>query len=427
MQEAAVAMGTPPTSAKPLLPIDQALQRVLEQVQPLDSEIISLHEAHGRVLAVAAHADLDQPAFDRAAMDGIALRAADALEPGAALQEIGEAAAGTPFAGQMAPGTCIRIMTGGLVPAGANAVVPIERIQAVVTELGRSWRLQEAVRPEQHVARRGSEVQAGQLVLPSGSLLTGARIGVLAMFGHAQVAVARRPTVAMLPTGDEIVAVERVPGPGQVRDANRHALTGLLLGAGARVVQHVVAADRRDALAAAIAAAWQEADVVVMSGGVSAGDYDFVAPALSDLGADCHIHQIRIKPGKPFLFATRTDLSTGRRQLAFGLPGNPISSYVCCALFVLPALAALQGRADTGWQVVQVPSLGPLPAVGPRTELLPARLVDGEGGSMAEVLPVRGSADLTHFAAASWLVMRPHGAPAIAAGDLVDLIVWPRP
>jgi molybdopterin molybdotransferase len=410
-----------------LMPIEQALRLVLAQVQALPAEIVALDDAWDRVLAEAAFADQDQPAFDRSAMDGVAVRADDVREPGTLVLLVGEAAAGTPFAGELVAGTCVRIMTGAVLPAGATAVVPIERIETAEVEGKPAFRLLDLVRPEQHVSRRGSEVRAGDIVVTSGSRLTGARVGVLATFGHAHVAVTRRPVVAMLPTGNEIVPVDHAPLPGQVRDANRHALTGLLRAAGAHVLQRPVAADRREALAQDIESAWEVADVVVLSGGVSAGDYDFVAPALQDVGATCHVHQIRIKPGKPFLFATRQRPGRAGVQLAFGLPGNPISSYVCCALFVLPALAALQGELTPAWQHVQVPTRTRLPAVGPRTELLPARLVQDGGRTQVEVLSVRGSADLAHFAVATWLVVRQAGATEAEAGSLVDLLVWPRP
>lgn len=411
--------------APELLPIEAALQHVLAEVRPLQAETVSLEDAWNRVLSESALADSDQPGFDRAAMDGVAVRAADALAAGTQLRVIGESAAGSPSGKTVEPGTCVRIMTGGVMPEGADAVVPVERIESQPSE--GTVNLLDAVRTEQHVARRGSEVRAGDVVVPAGSRLTGARMGVLATFGHAHVAVARKPVVAVLPTGNEIVPVDHTPLPGQVRDANRHALTGLLRGAGVQVQQRPVAIDQRAALAAEIEAAWQVADVVVMSGGVSAGEYDFVAPALLDLGATCHVHQIRIKPGKPFLFATRVRPETGDVQLAFGLPGNPISSYVCCALFVLPALAALQGERAPAWQIVRVPTRNRLPKVGPRTELLPARLSQDEDGTSVEVLPVRGSADLAHFAAATWMVVRPAGGPEALPGTLVDLLVWPRP
>ena len=408
------------TMTNTLLPLDEALARVLAQILPLAAETLPLDEVHHRVLAEAITADADVPAFDRAAMDGIALRAVDGTA-GAVLRQVGESAAGTPFAGKVAQGECVRVMTGGVVPRGADAVVPVERIERCD---GERYRLLDTARPEQNISRQGSEVRKGAVVLQPGLRLTGARMGVLATYGRDQLRVARRPVVAVLPTGNELVPVSATPALGQVRDANRHAVTGLLLAAGADVRQHPVAADTREALTAAIAQAWAEADVLVTSGGVSAGDYDWVPAVFDSLGATAHFHKIAIKPGKPLFFATREH--GGRRQYAFGLPGNPVSSYVCCALFVLPALAALQG-APASWQLFTVPTLHPLPATGPRAEILPAALVQVAGETRADVGALGSSADLTRFCSAQWLALRPALAPQVRAGEAVALFAWPRP
>ena len=414
-------MSTPHT----LLPIEEALARVLAQIVPLPGQTLPLADVHQRALAEAIAADADVPAFDRSAMDGIALRSANAVV-GAVLLQVGESAAGTPFHGQVQAGQCVRVMTGGVVPKGADAVLPVERIERLTAERserldGVQYRLLETVRPEQNVSRQGSEVRAGEAVLAPGLRLTGARMGVLATYGRDHVRVAQRPVVAVLPTGNEIVAVTATPALGQVRDANRHAVTGLLLAVGADVRQHPVAADTREALTAAIAAAWQDADVLVTSGGVSAGDYDLVPPVLEALGATAHFHKIAIKPGKPLLFATRE--FQGRRQYAFGLPGNPVSSYVCCALFVLPALLALQGM-PAGWQRLQLPSLTALPGTGPRAEILPATLTTQ---GQADVQLLSSSADLTRFCRAEWFAYRPAHAPPMQAGEAVTLFAWPQP
>ncbi len=405
---------------EPPLSVEDALARVLATIQPLATEHLDLLSAHQRVLAEEIRADADVPAFDRSAMDGIAVRSSDAL-PQAILMQLGESAAGTPFVGQVTPGHCVRVMTGGVVPEGADAVVPVERIERLDAL---TYRLLDAARPEQNVARQGSEVRRSEVVLQSGLRLNGARLGVLATYGHDRVQVARRPIVALLPTGNEIVPVHVQPARGQVRDANRHALTGLLLDAGAEVRQHPVAADERQALTAAIAAAWEEADVLVTSGGVSAGDYDLVPPVLAELGATLHFHKIAIKPGRPLLFATR--VHGGRTQYAFGLPGNPVSSYVCCALFVVPALLGLQG-APSAWQRLTLPSRTALPTTGPRAEILPATLFSTPEGASAAVELLSSSADLTRFSRADWFAYRPPHAPSIEAGASVCLFASPRP
>lgn len=402
----------------PLLTIDHALGHVLAAALPLPAETVALEQAHGRVLAQVVLADADVPAFDRAAMDGIAVRVEDGVT---ARRQIGESAAGSPFPGPLAPGQCVRVMTGGVVPAGADAVVPVEEIDRAGDG---TYTLRVPPSREQHIARQGSEVAKGTAVLQPGSRLNGARIGVLATNGCAVAQVLRRAIVAIVPTGNEIVAVTERPVLGQVRDANRHALAGLLAASGAEVRHFPVAKDDRAALTAALATAWEDADVLVTSGGVSAGDYDLVPPVLESLGATAHFHKIAIKPGKPLLFASRH--RRGRTQFAFGLPGNPVSSYVCCALFVLPALAALQGEPGD-WRRITLPSANALPGTGPRAEVLPAWLVESPGGTQALAQPLGSSADLTRFAAASYLALRSPHSPPLGVGEPLTLLLWPRP
>ena len=403
-----------------LLSIEDAISQVRARIVPLGRETVDLAFAHQRYLAEDVVADADVPAFDRSAMDGVALRSSDAVA-GAIVVQLGESAAGSPFAGEVTPGHCVRVMTGGVVPRGADAVVPVERIERLAAN---QYLLKEASRPEQNIARQGSEVKRGELVLRAGVRLNGARVGVLATYGVSRVQVATQPIVALLPTGNEIIPVDAQPVLGQVRDANRHALTGLLLAAGADVRQHPVARDERGALTEAIAAAWEDADVLITSGGVSAGDFDLVPPVLEALGATLHFHKIAIKPGKPLLFATR--LRHGRVQYAFGLPGNPVSSYVCCALFAVPAIWALQG-ANASWQMLTLPSATALPATANRAELLPATLAQVGGETRAQVQALGSSADLTRFAAADWFALRPAHADALDPGGVVTLFALPRP
>lgn len=411
-------MTTHAPSPRPLLALPDALAVLLAQAQPLTKERAALADLLRRVLAEPIVADADVPAFDRAAMDGIAV-VAEGLLPGAVLTQVGISAAGRPFAGELRVGECVRIMTGGVVPAGATAVVPVERI----TVQPEGVRVLDSVRPEQHIARQGSEVRRGETVLDPGIRLQAAHLGVLATYGRHEAWVARRPRVAVVPTGDELVPVTATPTTGQVRDANRHAIAGLVAPE-AEVTQYPVAPDTREGLAQALAAAWDQADLLITSGGVSAGDFDLVPPVLQSLGATVHFHQVAIKPGKPLLFGTREH--GGRRQYCLGLPGNPVSSFVCCALFALPLLRALTG-APADWSFLQLPSHTALPAVGPRTEILPAHIISQNGQSHAQVWNLGSSADLTRFSAATWLAWRPAHAPALAAGDLVTLLAWPRP
>ena len=394
-----------------LLPIDQALAIILAQLSTLSAETVPLAQGLGRVLAADLLADRPQPPFDRSAMDGVAVRCAD-WTAGTVLRQQGQALAGAPFGQPLLPGHCVRIMTGAAVPAGADAVVPVERIAVQVHQGETEVTLLEPPRPEQHIARTGSEVQAGQAVLRAGERLTGPRLGVAASFGHAVLPVVRRPIVALVPTGDELVAVDAEPGPGQIRDSNRYAISALLQ-PDAEVRHFAAARDQPGALQQALQEAWQQADVLVTIGGVSAGDADLVAPTLQLLGATAHFHKIRIKPGKPLLFATRG------AQLAFGLPGNPLAACVCAALFVRPALARLQGDLADPWPQLLLPTAAALPAVGPRDEVS-ACVLTGQG--QVQLLANRGSADLPAFARGSWLAIRPAGSAAQLPGALVRVV-----
>ncbi len=392
-------------------------------VRPLAVAMVRLDDACGRVLAADAFADLPQPDFDRAMMDGIAVVAADCASLGSVLEVVGEAPAGTHWSGTLRPGQAVRIMTGAPVPAGADAVVPVERIEpatAGAATVGGRWRVNEVVRAEQHIARRGSEVAVGARVGARGERLGGTRIGALAAFGHARVEVYRRPVVAILPTGDELVDVHHKPAPGQVRDSNRHALTALVRQAGGVAQQQAVAGDSPGALRAAMERGLAEADVVVLSGGVSMGDYDLVGSTLADLGARVLFHRVAIRPGKPLLVATVGD------RLVFGLPGNPVSSYVCAALFLRPALAALQGARCRDWQVIAIPCAQEMPAVGPRESWFTGRLGAGPEGLHVHPVSGRGSADMVSFAVGDHLIRRPAHAPVLAAGGLVDVLFWPE-
>lgn len=407
------------------LPIDVALARLLAEVGPVGTETLPLEEALGRVLAQALTADLDQPDFRRSMMDGFAVRAADCAAPGAVLTAIGAAPAGRPFDGEVVPGTCVRVMTGGVVPHGADAVVPVERVErsgAGSSALdGSRWRVMMAVHTGRNVAARGSELRAGQEVVSAGSVMDGARIGAAAAAGHATLSVRRRPIATLVPTGDEVVDVSCRPQPGQVRDSNRHAVGGLLRRCGAEVRHLEVAPDRRSDLARTLAQAALNSDLVVTSGGVSMGDFDLVAGALADAGAEVIFHRVALKPGKPLLAAKLG------RAIVLGLPGNPVSSYVCALLFGRPLLAALLGADRRSWLSIRLPLAAPLPPSGARAEIRPGRYLPAEGGAAVQPIDTGGSADLTAFASRELLIHRPPNAPQACAGDPVAVWIWPDP
>ncbi len=409
----------------PLMPVDEALERLLGLLQPLPDELVPLASARGRVLSLDVTADMDQPAFERVMMDGFAVRSEDCLESGAELVAIGAAPAGEVFEGELSAGTCVRVMTGGVVPAGADAVIAVERcvlLHGSVAELvGSRWRMEQAVGAGRNVASRGAEVAAGEVILRAGDVLDGARIGTAAAFGQTHLAVHKRPIVAILPTGSEVIDVAERPTIGQVRDSNSYAIAALAERCGAVVESMPVAVDRRESLARTVEEAAQRADIVVTSGGVSMGDFDLVVGAVGDIGAEVIFHKIQLKPGKPLLCATVAD------GLLLGLPGNPVSSYVCALHFLRPAIAALQGARHRRWLRARLPLAEALPATAGRQEVRPARFViEGEQLRIAPV-SMTGSADLAHFSGRDAMLSRPPKAAAAAPGDLVDVLLWPEP
>ena len=387
-----------------LLTIDEALRLILEQVDRIGrpaSEPVPVDEAAGRVLAEDAAAAVDLPPFASSAMDGYALRAADT--PGR-LPVVARIAAGRPAPRALAPGEAMAIATGGVVPEGADAVVPIE----VVAESGNVLDVSGAAEPSANVRARGGDVRAGEVVAPAGTRLGPVQLGALAAAGLAEAVCASRPRVAVLTTGTELRAPGEPLGPGEIYEANGLILATQLAGAGALVERLTPVADDEDAHREAIARGL-ERDVLVTSGGVSVGPHDLVRRVESELGVEEIFWRVAARPGKPVSFGVRG------RTLVFGLPGNPVSSLVGFELFVRPAILALQG-AEPG------PHYRPgILAVAvrrnkARDELLRARIrPDGE----AVVLePLRGQEShmIVRASGAGALVHVPRGNGELAAG-----------
>ncbi|HEY2908760.1 MAG TPA: gephyrin-like molybdotransferase Glp, partial [Gemmataceae bacterium] len=306
-----------------MLEVAEALAAVLERVEPLKAGLEPLSAAlvH-RILAADVHADRDSPPFAKSLRDGYAIRAADAADS-RVLPIVEEIAAGAMPKKAIGAGEAARIFTGAPMPDGADAVVMQEDAEAV----GAGVRvLQNAVRPGQWVFPRGAEMRAGETVLAAGTRLNAAAIGLLAGIGLAQVPVIPRPRVTILATGDELVPVNAAPGPGQIRNSN-----GPMLAAQAAPLAAVadlgIVRDSEDAMRAAIGKVLATSDVVILAGGVSAGKFDLVPGVLERLGVAAHFHKVRMKPGKPLLFGTKDGV------LVFGLPGNPVSAWVCFELF----------------------------------------------------------------------------------------------
>jgi molybdopterin molybdotransferase len=388
-----------------LLTLEEAQQRVLARARPLSAELVPVAEAGGRVTAEDVCARVDLPPFASSAMDGFAVRAADL--PGA-LRIAGESAAGRPFAAQLEPGCAVAVSTGAVVPEGADAVVPIE----VVVQQDNKVEIPQATEPGAHVRPRGGDVATGEVVVPVGARLTPARLAAAAASGSAEILCRRRPRVAVLATGSELVDPGGALRPGQIYETNGLMLSSALAAAGAEVVPEPPVADDEEALRTALERGLA-ADVLVTSGGVSVGEHDLVRAVERELGVEEVFWRVSIKPGKPVSFGVRGDV------LVFGLPGNPVSALVGCELFVKPALRALQGLAD------------PLPRFEPgrlavglrrneqRDEFVRARSrVDGEA-LVLEPATGQESHMIVRAAVADALVHVPRGNGELAAGSTV--------
>lgn len=374
---------------------------------------VPLAAALGRVLAEGVAADRDYPPFDRSMMDGYAARSADGE---AARRVVGEVSAGRTFDRALEPGEAVAIMTGAPLPAGADAVVPVEQSQAGGD---RTVRFLTPVAAGACVARRGGEVAAGTRLLEPGRPIGPAEIAVAATVGRAELPVYARPRVAILSTGDEIVPPGMpLASPAHVRDANGPMLAALLARLGGEVVATERCRDDVEALRGSIAGLLASAEVLVVSGGASMGRYDFVPPLLKESGFDLRVTKLRIRPGKPFVFGVRP----GDGRFAFGLPGNPVSAFACTLRLAARLLRRMQGLpAGAAW--VEAPLAEALPTEnGPREFYQPAVW----SGSAVRPLKWIGSADVFTLAKANALLVRPEGDPPRPAGATVRLLEIPR-
>lgn len=403
-----------------MLRIEDALAIVLNQTAQLPTERVDLLPAIGRILQESIVADHDLPPFDRARMDGYAFRAQATEQASIShpvrLREIGQVSAGEWFEDQVSQDEAVRIMTGAPVPAGADAV---ERIEVIDVPGDGSIILQQPVTQGRNITPRGFEVRQGTQVVEPVQLITPPLTAVLATFGYSTVEVSCRPRVAIISTGSELVGVAEVPGTGQIRDSNASALAGYLREAGAELVAQRLVGDDLDATSRVIADLQAKADVVLLTGGVSMGDYDLVKPALRQLGAAIHFERVAMHPGKPTVFAT-----IGQKAI-FGLPGNPVSVAVAFYLFVRPALMRMQGVRQPELPRSRAFCHHPVKGAPPRRSHQPGRLSISDGVAVVEPLKWSGSGDLVGFMAANSLLVIPEEQAAVTPGELVEVILLP--
>jgi molybdopterin molybdotransferase len=392
-----------------LIELEAARARVLAAVpEPLAAEPVPLPRALGRVLAEDVVAADDVPGFDNSAMDGFAVRAADTAGAPVDLPLAGESRAGHPAAAPLPPGAAIAISTGAMLPEGADAVV---RVEDTVPGDG-AVEVRVAVEAGRDLRRAGDDVRAGATVLRAGARLRPAELGVLASVGVAEASCTRRPRVAVLTTGDELVGPGEARGPGAVRDTNGVSIAGLVLEAGAEVAFAARVADEPEATATALREGLR-ADVVVACGGVSVGTHDHVKPALEELDVEPAFWGVALRPGKPTWFGTRGD------TLVFGLPGNPVSALVTFHLFVRPALLALAGaeRPRTAWAVMDEPY-----AKAPgRAHAVRCVLEARDDGWHVRPTGPQGSHVLTSMLGAGALALLPADSGDVAAGERVEI------
>lgn len=397
-----------------LLSVAEALAQILEAATPLAPVDVTLTDAHGRVLAADLAARRTQPPAAMSAMDGYAVRASDVSTPPARLRIIGEVAAGRPFGRTVEKGEAARIFTGGVVPDGADTVVIQEntkRDDDIVTVnsaavLGKNIRL------------AGLDFKEGEVLYTRGHRLLARDLALIAGMNYARIPVHRSPKVACFATGDELVPPGSSPGPGQIIHSNGYTLVAMLRAEGAEVIDLGIVPDRLDDTVAAVRKAKDAgADVLVTTGGASVGEYDLVQKALAAEGMALSFWKIAMRPGRPLMHGR-----IGAMHV-LGLPGNPVSSYVCCLLFVIPLVRLLSGRMDTAIETESAELGCDLPANDGRADYMRSVWTRDAGGrTIAMPFPVQDSSMMARLATANCLVVRAPYAPAAKAGDACAIV-----
>ena len=429
-----------------MLSLTQAFDKLLATVSPLEAVSLPLADVLGMTLAEDVSAPEDSPPFDKSLMDGFAVRAADVASGCVSLKVIEIVTAGQVPSKSVGPGEATQIMTGAPLPEGADLVVKIEETFSE-NDLNSVYVTTKSITPGTNIVRRGTSVRTGDVVLKAGMKLNGARIGALAELGRAVVQVHRRPIVAVLATGDELVSINETPGPGQIRNSNEPMLVALLQAAGAIPIPLGIARDNRADLRAKIQQGLQ-CDMLVLSGGVSAGTLDLVPSELAEAGVREVFHKVELKPGKPVWFGVRECSPSGGREspdssilhssaepgdsrsplgetvYVFGLPGNPVSSLVCCELFVRTAIRQLMGEQPSLPRPMPAKLEHDYSARADRPTYHPAKWMWSPEGATVKLVPWHGSSDLCGTVAANGMAFLSGEAKEYRAGEMLEVIAW---
>lgn len=396
-----------------LLSVAEALERVLAEAEPLPAEEVPLAEADGRVLAYDLKARRTQPPADVSAMDGYAVRACDVAEAPVRLKLVGEVAAGRPFAAVIGPGEAARIFTGGVVPSGADAVV----VQELTRRDGDGVEVQKSTSKGRNIRPQGLDFRAGDALFAKGHRLTARDLQLAAGMNHPLVPVHRRPKIALFATGDELVQPGSEPGPGQIVYSNGFALAALAREEGAEVIDLGVVGDKLEATTAAIRDARDlGADILVTTGGASVGEYDFVNRAFAAVGVALSFWKVAMRPGRPLMHGR-----LGAMHM-LGLPGNPVSSYVCAFLFLLPLIHRLCGRTDLAAPTESATLGCDIAANDERADYMRSTLVEGPDGAVATPFPIQDSSMMAPLAKADCLLIREPHAPPAKAGSRCEIV-----
>jgi molybdopterin molybdotransferase len=399
-----------------MISVEEALGIVLSNLPEGKVEQVSFQSSLRRVLAENLSATCNIPPFNRSAMDGYAVAAADVANAPVELEVAGEIRAGGGMPGVLPPGRAMSIMTGAPVPSGADGVQIVEECR--LSDDGRKVAILKPVKAGENIALLGSEAAEGEVVLKTGHRVGPAEIAVMATFGYSRVKVWKNPSIAVFATGDELVEIDQVPRPDQIRNSNAYCLQGQLTYMGLESEYLGIVRDNRADLREKMILGLQR-DVLIITGGVSMGEYDFVQEVFEELGLKILFSKVAIKPGKPTVFARKGD------TLIFGLPGNPISALVTFECFVRPALGSLCGMAQPELHRMKGELLADMKQSSGRMAFFPAWVFWNEGGLKVEPLPWKSSADIIGFTGANATYIFPRNRDRLKKGEVVDVMLLP--